>query len=53
VLKTDWEERASEEERCAAEALIDHNAEQITCPACGTTFPTGPAECPECGLALL
>lgn len=48
-----WYAQASEAERRAATSVIDHNAAEITCPACGTTFATGPAECPDCGLGLL
>ena len=39
-------------ERAAAEAVLNFDAEEMTCPACGTSFATGPAECPDCGLFL-
>jgi hypothetical protein len=32
--------------------VVDFNAEEMTCPACGHTFATGPTECPDCGLFL-
>lgn len=32
--------------------VVDFNADTLTCPACGYSFPTGPAECPDCGLFL-
>lgn len=48
--------RLSDEERAAldaaAAAVIDFDAAELTCPACGHTFPTGPNECPDCGLFL-
>ncbi|MGD2064812.1 MAG: hypothetical protein PVF51_14720 [Nitrospirota bacterium] len=53
VLRQDWDRQASVAERRAAAAVIDHNAPQITCPACGMTFATGPSECPDCGLGLI
>lgn len=42
----------SPEERAAADAVVDFNAADMTCPACATTFATGPSECPDCGLFL-
>ena len=32
--------------------VVDFNQEEMTCPACMHTFPTGPKECPDCGLFL-
>jgi rubrerythrin len=52
-LRDEWRRNASEAERRAAEAVIDHNAVEITCPACTTTFATGPTACPDCGLGLI
>ncbi len=46
------QQQYSDEERAASDAVINFNAAEITCPACGTSFPTGPAECPDCGLFL-
>ena len=34
----------------AASIVIDPDAAETTCPACLTTFATGPEVCPECGL---
>ncbi len=31
-------------------SVYDPNANEATCPACGTVFSTQLAECPECGL---
>jgi rubrerythrin len=46
----------SEQERAAiaaaAAAVIDFDAPEMTCPACGFAFATGPKECPDCGLFL-
>lgn len=36
----------------AADAVLDFNAAEMQCPACGHAFPTGPNECPDCGLFL-
>jgi rubrerythrin len=52
ALRADWERHAGPEERRAAAHVVDHDADAVTCPACGFTFPTGPAECPDCGLGL-
>lgn len=32
--------------------VVDFNASEMTCPACGHEFATGPSECPDCGLFL-
>ena len=53
ALRADWHANASEEERRAAEQVVDHNSAEITCPACGDTFASGPPECPGCGLGLV
>lgn len=34
------------------EVVVDFNQSEMTCPACLTTFATGPSECPDCGLYL-
>lgn len=36
----------------ASRVVIDPDAPETTCPACLTTFATGPMKCPECGLGL-
>jgi len=36
----------------AAQIVIDPDAAETTCPACLTTFRTGPRDCPDCGLRL-
>ena len=53
ALRDEWYDKASEDERAAAVAVVDHNASEITCPACGTVFASGPPECPDCGLGLM
>jgi hypothetical protein len=56
VFDRDWRRGMSDEQIAALEAsaqiVIDPEAAETTCPACLTTFPTGPAECPDCGLAI-
>ncbi len=42
----------TEEERAAAEAVVDLDAAENTCPACGFTVPGGAERCPDCGLRL-
>ncbi len=53
LIESDWLEQASEEERAAAAAFIDHDAPEITCPACQHRSPSGTEECPDCGLRLM
>ena len=56
VFDQDWRRGLSAEQiaalEAAAEIVIDPDAPETTCPACMTTFATGPAACPDCGLAL-
>lgn len=52
VLEARWLEHLDEREREAANIILDFGAAEMTCPACLTTFPTGPNECPDCGLFL-
>lgn len=40
----------SEEERIAAEAVVDLEADGNACPACGAAVPGGAERCPDCGL---
>ncbi|MBC8327310.1 MAG: hypothetical protein H8E31_01020 [Planctomycetes bacterium] len=42
----------SPEERAAAEATFDLDAESNDCPACGFQVPGGAERCPDCGLRL-
>jgi rubrerythrin len=53
ALRADWYANATDEERRANEQVVDLDAAEITCPACGETFASGPSECPECGLGLV
>ena len=52
ALDANWRSQLTEEEQRAADIVLDFEAEEMTCPACLTTFATGPSECPECGLFL-
>lgn len=56
VFDEDWRRGLSDEQVAALEAaaaiVIDPDAPETTCPACLTTFATGPSECPDCGLAI-
>ena len=56
VFDAEWKRGLSEEQIAALEAsagiVLDPEAPETTCPACLTTFATGPAECPDCGLSL-
>ena len=52
VLENEWKSGLSDEQLAAANSVIDFEAEEMTCPACLTTFATGPQECPDCGLFL-
>ena len=42
----------SPEELTAADAVIDLDADQNGCPACGGTIPREARMCPDCGLVL-
>ena len=52
VLEAEWKNGLSEQQVAAANSVVDFSAEEMTCPACLTTFSTGPEECPDCGLFL-
>jgi len=56
VFDSEWKRGLTEEQiaalHAASELVIDPEAPETTCPACLTTFETGPNECPDCGLAL-
>lgn len=41
-----------EEERRAADASIDLEADTNSCPACLGQIPRGQGRCPDCGLRL-
>jgi rubrerythrin len=53
LIGDQWRAKATPEELAAAMCVVDHNAETVTCPACGYTFPSGPEECPDCELRLV
>jgi hypothetical protein len=56
VFDADWKRGLSPHQIAALEAsagiVLDPDAPETTCPACLTTFATGPAECPDCGLSI-
>jgi hypothetical protein len=57
VFDEEWKRGLTEEQLAALEAAAtviadDGDPNEITCPACLTTFATGPTECPECGLSI-
>jgi hypothetical protein len=56
VFERDWRSDLDPEQMAAADAasriVIDPEAPETTCPACLTTFETGPTTCPECGLTI-
>jgi len=56
VFDSDWRRGLSDEQVAALEAasavVLDPVAAETTCPACLTTFATGPVECPDCGLSI-
>jgi hypothetical protein len=56
VFDSEWKRGLTGEQiaalEAASEVVIDPDAPETTCPACLTTFATGPGECPDCGLAL-
>lgn len=56
VFDAEWKRGLSAEQIAALEAaahiVIDPESPETTCPACLTTFETGPAACPDCGLSI-
>ena len=56
VFEADWRSVMDADQLEAAnkaqEVVLDPDAAETTCPACLTTFSTGPKDCPECGLGL-
>jgi hypothetical protein len=56
VFDSDWKRGLTDEQAAALEAasaiVLDPDSPETTCPACLTTFATGPAACPDCGLGL-
>ena len=51
AIEAHWNQDLGEAELAAVGTVVDLDAEQATCPACATPFPTGDAtRCPECGL---
>jgi rubrerythrin len=52
LLNDHWERDLAEEERRAANAVVDLDQDILVCPACGASFAHGPPGCPECGLNL-
>lgn len=56
VFESDWRRGLTPDQiqalEAAASLVIDPDAAETTCPACLTTFATGPVDCPDCGLAI-
>lgn len=52
ILEKRWRDSLEDSQVEAADIILDFGAEEMTCPACLTSFATGPKECPECGLFL-
>lgn len=56
VFDAEWKRGLTDEQIAALEAsaaiVLDPDAPETTCPACLTTFATGPDQCPDCGLSL-
>ena len=52
MLDARWRDGLDEDQQAIADGVLDFNAEEMTCPACLTSFATGPEACPECGLQL-
>jgi hypothetical protein len=56
LMHTDWRDNLDPEQLAAVDAasaiVIDPSAPETTCPACLTTFKTGPSTCPDCGLCI-
>ena len=52
ALVVSWAESASADEIRAAAHVINHNDEEITCPACMSASPSGSQNCTDCGLRL-
>ena len=56
IFATEWRDGLDPEQLEAAERaaaiVIDPEAPETTCPACLTTFATGPTACPDCGLTI-
>ena len=52
LLEERWRDLLEGEQGTSADIVLDFSSEEMTCPACLTTFPTGPEECPSCGLFL-
>ena len=51
AIEAHWNGELPDDERFAAEAVVDLDADEATCPACMTPFPTSDtSRCPECGL---
>jgi hypothetical protein len=52
ALDAQWRDLLEEGQGGSADIILDHTKDEMTCPACLTTFPTGPEECPDCGLYI-
>ena len=51
-IESEFLDSLDEDGRRAAEASIDVESDENTCPACGESFAKLPPRCPGCGLRL-
>jgi hypothetical protein len=52
LMQEFWESGLDDEGRRASAAVLDLDAETLTCPACCATFASGSSQCPDCGLRI-
>ena len=51
-IEAEFLEGLDEDARRAATAVIDLDAAENACPACGDPFTGAPSSCPSCGLRI-
>lgn len=52
TLEAKWRDLLEDGQGESADIVLDFSSDEMTCPACLTTFATGPDECPDCGLYI-
>ena len=52
AMNDDFLSGLDDEARRAADAVIDLDAEENSCPACGDAWTSVPQRCPSCGLRI-
>lgn len=50
AVERHWEAGLDPETRRLANLVVDLDAEENECPACGARFATAAGRCPDCGL---